>query len=137
VTLLAAPDPAPLARTLLRLRHDIVIVGRAAATRLPKTLADRLASPLTHVGERTSAYLCESAKALVSRGSLPPVEPSEEAFATYNSEVIALHREGLTLTLSISEVEQLFTLGFALEQLHRNFRDLGRCVEEAMPPSRA
>ena len=103
VTLLAAPDPAPLARTLLRLRHDIVIVGRAAATPLPKTLADRLGSPLTHVGERTSAYLCESAKALVSRGSLPPLEPSEEALATYNSEVIALHREGLTLTLSISE----------------------------------
>src|SRR4029077_15698706 len=28
---LAAPDPRPLLRTLLRLRHDLVMIGRAAA----------------------------------------------------------------------------------------------------------
>jgi hypothetical protein len=31
---------------------------------------------------------------------------------------------------SIAEVEQLFTLGFALEQMHRNYADLERCVRE-------
>jgi hypothetical protein len=28
-------------------------------------------------------------------------------------------------------VERIFALGFALEQLRRNFRDLERCVREA------
>jgi hypothetical protein len=31
-------------------------------------------------------------------------------------------------TLSGDEAEHFFTLGFALEQLHRNFSDLARCV---------
>jgi uncharacterized membrane protein YccC len=31
INLVAEPDPAPLARTLLRLRHDVVIIGRGAA----------------------------------------------------------------------------------------------------------
>src|ERR1700738_2298926 len=35
------PDPGPLLRTLLRLRHDLVIVGRAAAVALAQGLAPR------------------------------------------------------------------------------------------------
>ena len=35
VFLAAAPDQAPLLRTLLRLRHDLVIIGRAAVEPLP------------------------------------------------------------------------------------------------------
>jgi uncharacterized membrane protein YccC len=136
VNLLAAPDPVPLARTLLRLRHDIVIVGRAMAKPLAKSFAERLGPSLMHVSERTSEYLRESAKALVSRGSPPPLEPSEEALATYNSNVMVLRREGLTRALSTGEVEQLFALSFALEQVHGNLRDLERCVRECVHPSR-
>jgi hypothetical protein len=32
-------------------------------------------------------------------------------------------------------VERIFTLGFALEQLHRNFRDLERCVAVISGPA--
>jgi hypothetical protein len=42
------------------------------------------------------------------------------ALAAYNSEIAALRSEGVTRTLSIAGVEQLFTLGFALEQMHHN-----------------
>jgi hypothetical protein len=38
----------------------------------------------------------------------------------YNSEIAALRSEGVTRTLSIAGVEQLFALGFALEQMHHN-----------------
>jgi hypothetical protein len=43
----------------------------------------------------------------------------------------------LTRTLSLAEVEQLFTLGFALDQMIRNFLDLERCVQEWARPSRS
>jgi hypothetical protein len=136
MNLLAAPDLAPLARTLLRLRHDLVIIGRAAAAPLPKTFAECLGPPLIDVGERASAYLLKSARALASRCSPPSLEAFDETLTTFNSEIASLRRQGLTLTLSIDEAEQLFALGFALEQLHRNFSDLERCIEEWARPNK-
>ena len=60
----------------------------------------------------------------------------EGALAAYDSEIAALRSEGLTLALSIAGVEQLFTLGFALEQMHQNLADLERSVQEWAWPSR-
>jgi len=135
MNLLAAPDLAPLARTLLRLRHDLVIIGRAAAAPLPKTFAERLGPPLMDVGERASAYLLKSARALASRGSPPSPKGYEETLTTFNSQIASLRSQGLTRTLSIDEAEQLFALGFALEQLHGNFSDLERCIGEWTRPN--
>src|SRR6266571_401420 len=39
----AEPDQRPLLRTMLRLRHDLVIIGRAAVAPLPEPLRQRLA----------------------------------------------------------------------------------------------
>jgi Putative transposase len=36
------PDPGPLLRTLIRLRHDLVMLGRAAIEPLPETFQLRL-----------------------------------------------------------------------------------------------
>lgn len=130
INLVADPDPAPLARTLLRLRHDVVIIGRAAAAPLPEKFAKRLGPPLARVAECTSQYLHGSASALASRRSPLLLKPMEDALAAYNSEIAALRSEGLTRTLSIAGVEQLFTLGFALEQMRRDLADLERCVQE-------
>ena len=138
VNLIAEPDPGPLARTLLRLRHDTIIIGRAAAMGpLPETFAERLGPPLACVAKCTSDYLRESAAALRSRRAPPPLKPAEDALEAYDAEIVALRHEGLTRTLSIGEVEQVFTLGFALEQLHQNFSDLERCVKEWARPSRS
>jgi uncharacterized membrane protein YccC len=135
VNLVAEPDPAPLARTLLRLRHDVVIIGRAAAP-LPEEFAKRLGPLLARLAECTSKYLQESASALVSRGAPPPLEPMDDALTAYNAEIAALRNEGLTRTLTIAQAEQLFTLGFALEQMHQNLADLERCVQEWAGPLR-
>jgi uncharacterized membrane protein YccC len=136
INLVAEPDPAPLARTLLRLRHDVVIIGRAAAAPLPEDFAKRLGPPLARVAECTGKYLQESARALVSRRAPPPLEPMDDALAAYNAEIAALRSEGLTRDLTIAGAEQLFTLGFALEQMHQNLADLERCVQEWARPSR-
>jgi len=128
-----APDPAPLSRTLLRLRHDLVILGRAAAAPLPGVIAQRLAPLLTHVGEGASAFLFASAIALTQERPPPPLEPVEAPLDAFDSGVAALRSEGLTRTLSTAEVERLFALCFGLEQLRHNLSDLARCVRESAP----
>lgn len=135
INLVAEPDPAPLALTLLRLRHDVVIIGRAAVAPLPKTFAERLGALLARAAECTSDYLHESASALRSRRPPPPLKPMEDVLAAYNAEIAALRSEGLTRGLSIAQAEQFFTLGFALEQMYRDCADLGRCVQELARPS--
>jgi uncharacterized membrane protein YccC len=126
------PDPGPLSRTLLRLRHDLVILGRAAAP-LPDAIAQRLDRPLANVGENASSFLLASATALANRRPPPPLEPVEGALDAYDSEIASLRSEGFTRPLSTNEVERLFALGFALEQLRRNFSDLARCARELAP----
>ena len=128
------PDPGPLARTLLRLRHDLVIIGRAAVAPLPDILSSRLGPLLASLAAGASDYLRQSASALRSRRSPPPLDPITTTLEAYTSEIAVLRNQGLTRSLSSSEVERLFALGFALEQLHRNFADLARCVEEAARP---
>jgi len=124
------PDPAPLSRTLLRLRHDLVIIGRAAAAPLPDAIAQRLGPLLTRAGESASTFLFGCATALAQGRPPPPLEPVEGSLQSFDSEVAALRREGLTRALSTGEIERLFALGFALEQLRQNFSDLARCVQE-------
>jgi hypothetical protein len=52
------------------------------------------------------------------------------ALAAYAAEIAALRRDGVTRSLSGNAMESLFALGFALDQMHRNFKDLERCVAE-------
>jgi uncharacterized membrane protein YccC len=137
ISFAAQPDPGPLSRTMLRLRHDLVIIGRAAATPLPDGLRERLSPPLGRVGAAASDFLNASAAALGERSAPPPLDAFEAALEAYTSEVAALRSEGLTRPLSSSEVEQVFALGFALEELHQNFIDLRRCVQDyARRPAR-
>ena len=130
ISLTGEPDPGPLSRTLLRLRHDLVIIGRAAAMPLPDIFVKRLGLPLTRLGETISDFLHVSARALDTRGGPPPLDAVTAALRAYSSEVTATRDEGLTLKLSTDEAENLFALGFGLEQMHQNLGDLQRCVRE-------
>jgi len=130
ITFAARPDPGPLSRTMLRLRHDFVIIGRAGLKPLPDPLRARLRDPLTRVGAAGGDFLDDSATALDRRDAPPPRDAFEAALAAYIAEVEAVRSEGLTLPLTSNEVEPVFALGFALEQLHQNFIDLQRCVRD-------
>jgi len=129
--LAAEPDAGPLQRTLLRLRHDLVMIGRAAAVPLPETFQVRLGPLLAHVAATAADYLRRSGQALVARRDPPPVGRVEAALDDYADAFAAVRREGLTLGLPVETVERIFALGFALDQLRQNFRDLERCVGEA------
>ena len=60
------PTSAPLSRTLLRLRHDLVIIGRAAALPLPDVFARRLGPLLdAHRRERRRFHAHECTRARI------------------------------------------------------------------------
>jgi uncharacterized membrane protein YccC len=67
----SAPDIGPLLLTLLRLRHDLVIIGRAAASPLPETLQARLKS-FTDLATAIGDFLRASGTALRTRRVPPP-----------------------------------------------------------------
>jgi uncharacterized membrane protein YccC len=130
----AAPDLGPLLRTLLRLRHDLVMIGRVAGAPLPEPFRTRLGAPLAVVSAAIRDYLQASSAALEGRRAPPPRDPVDAALAGYAAEMVVLRREGLTRTLRADEVERIFVLGFALEQLHLHFEDLDRSVRECAAP---
>jgi uncharacterized membrane protein YccC len=123
-------DPGPLSRTLLRLRHDLVIIGRAAANPLPAGISEKLIPLISDAGAKIGKHLIDAAGALDKGLRSPPSAAMAAAFEACASAIAALREEGQTRSLSGREVEQLFALGFALDQLRENIRDLDRCVND-------
>ncbi len=123
-------DTGPLLRTLLRLRHDLVMIGRAVVTPLPQPIATRLEAPLARARDALADYLRGSATALLARHGPPPLADVDTALDAYAKEIDALRREGRTATLPGDTAERFFALGFALEQMHNNCKDLERCVAD-------
>src|SRR5260370_20768831 len=77
------PDTGPLLRTTLRLRHDLVMIGRACMVTLPADLQARLAGPLDKVGDAVVAYLRSPAVALRTGAGAPPNSPIDLALQGY------------------------------------------------------
>jgi hypothetical protein len=107
------------------------MIGRAAAVPLPEAFQTRLGPQLAHVSKTAADYLRQCGEALSTRRNSPPVAPADTALDDFATALAEARREGLTLELPVDAVERVFALGFALEQLRRNFRDLERCVSEA------
>jgi uncharacterized membrane protein YccC len=124
------PDTGPLLRTVLRLRHDVVMIGRASVVPLPPDLQARLAAPLSNVSGAIVSYLRAAADAMRAAANAPALAPVEAAVKAYAEEVAAVRSEGLTRGLSADAVERFFALGFVLEQMRQNLNDLERVVTE-------
>ena len=105
-------------------------MGRAVALPLPAALAGRLAAPLAGVSKAYTAYMRGCARALTARETPPPLDDVRLALELYAVEVAGVRREGLTRALSAETIEHFFALGFSLDEIHQNFRDLERCVTE-------
>lgn len=131
--LAGAVDPEPLTRTLLRLRHDLVMMGRACGDPLPPgPIAWRLQPKLDDLAEAIVRVLTGSAEALMSHVPAPPTEALSAARQAYGREVDAIRSDRLTRELGGDAVERLFALGFALDQLCRDLEDLAaRAGEQA------
>jgi uncharacterized membrane protein YccC len=129
--LASTPDPGPLVRTLLRLRHDLVILGRAAASPLPEAVSKRFGSSLEQSAAIVADGLREMASALVARREPPPLDAIQRSLEEFADTCAAIRQDGLMLSLPMEAVERIFALAFALDQLRQHLRDLDRCVREA------
>ena len=134
--LAAEPDLGPLLRTLLRLRHDLVIIGRSVIAPLPTVLEERLLPHIDRIGGVVISHLRACGDALRARRGPPSLTVVESEIDSYAAEIAALRQEGVTRDCSIDVVERFFTLGFAFEQLRQHLVDLERCTNElAQVPS--
>jgi len=133
----SGPDTGPLLRTILRLRHDVVMIGRATVVPLPSDLQARLAAPLSDVSKAIVLYMRAVAAALRAGAGAPAIAPVHAALQLYASEVASVRGEGLIRGLPGEVAERFFALGFSLEQMHQNLCDLDRCAGEWPVSSRA
>jgi len=128
--LTSGPDTGPLLRTLLRLRHDIVMLGRAVGYELPEEVAAQLTSPLNKIETEGRSFLRASGAALRDQKPPPPLDAVDAAFRDYVERFDAVRREGTTRDMKSEDAERLFALGFALEQLREHLVEVHRVVGE-------
>ncbi len=119
-----------LPRALLRLRHDLVMIGRAATTPLAEAPRARLGPLLARIAAAADPCLRETAAALVAQRNPPSPAAVDSAFDAFAAELVALRREGVTRELPGDALEQLFALGFALEQMREDLKDLAASVAD-------
>ncbi len=139
ITLLTtSADAETLLRALLRLRHDFIMVGRAALTPFPSIFRERLGPLVSRISIMTADHLRACAQALTT-GSMPAVTGDfDEVFKKYSEEMVRIRAEGVLKECALDAVEHIFTLSFALEQLHQNVHDLeARVMEHIDLPGKA
>ena len=135
--LVGEPDFDPLRHALLRLRHDLVMIGRAAAAPLPQALGARVGPLLARISDAAVEHLRECGTALRTGGAHPALAELDEALDAFAAEIATLRREGQLRELSVEAVEYVFALSFALEQWRGDLQDLARRIgEHAEQPMR-
>lgn len=126
------PDPEPVLRTLQRLRADIIMLGRATAEPFPETYHDRLSAALGGAMEAIGACFTAIGASLEDRRPPPSLIPVEQAIAHYAHEVAEVREAGFTRGLAGDIIGRTFAVGFALDQLKVNLKDLvSRTAERA------
>ena len=126
----SGPDTGPLLRTIQRLRHDVVMIGRASVVPLPANVQARLARPLSDVSNAIVGYMRAAAASLRNGSGAVDIQPVDAALQAYAAEVAALRSEGLIRGVPVDVAERFFALGFSLEQMRQNLNDLDRCHAE-------
>ena len=120
----ADPLTGPLFRTLLRLRHDLVILGRVVQSPFPPAVKPWLKAPLLKVGEEIGSYLHASAAALLSKGVAPSPVSVEAAISEFSAQLAVLQKLGHLRRIPSEDAERLHAASFALEQMRLNLADL-------------
>ncbi len=123
----SGPDTGPLLRTIQRLRHDVVMIGRASVVPLPANVQARLVRPLSDVSSAIVDYMRAAAASLRNGSGAVDIQPVDAALQAYATEVAALRSEGLIRGVPVDVAERFFALGFSLEQMRQNLNDLDRC----------
>ena len=124
------PDPDPVVRTLRRLHHDLIMVARAVAAPLPEPVEQRLVAPVSAAAAVLPDALVGMGDALASAAPPPDTAPAHQALTGFSAEFATLRRDGIIRGFPEEEVERIFGLAFALEQLGRHLDELADRVQE-------
>ncbi|MGE7417947.1 FUSC family protein [Methylobacterium tarhaniae] len=132
----AAPDPDPLLRTLMRLRHDLVMLRRAVAEADADVLRVHLAEAWGNAANTAATRLRALAEALAA-GRRPAGDDAAllAAIAGYRDAIDGMRQRQVTRTLSTDGVGRIFWLAFSLEQLRRNLDDLAERAADFSGPA--
>ncbi len=118
------PDPESLLRTLMRLRHDVVMVRRAVGERELEVLREHPAQTWSSAAGTGAAILRELADALSARRPPERSDAMADAIGAYRSAIDEMRRSKQTRHLPTDTLWRLFGAGFALEQFRRDLDDL-------------
>ncbi|GJD49923.1 hypothetical protein OPKNFCMD_2659 [Methylobacterium crusticola] len=130
----AAPDPDPLARTLMRLRHDVVLLRRAVREAEEDVLRVHVAEAWGAVAAAGADRLRALARALADRAAPAGDDAAlAGAIAAYRGAIDDLRRRHVTRDLSTDGVGRIFWIAFCLEQFRRNLDDLAARAADFAP----
>jgi uncharacterized membrane protein YccC len=121
-------DPEPVVRTLYRLRHDLVMVGRAAVKPLPAPLIADLGPELATLRQDAGTMLRGISASLLARMPAPAVDAYQASAKALSQTIEGVAEDRKRLPRE--ETARLFTLRFALEQLGEDMRDLASRTSE-------
>lgn len=125
-----APDAEPVARNLRRLRHDLTAIGRSVAEPLPEAAREYLTEATGALRLAVSAQLAGSAAALYGHRAAPSLDQVDQGLLAFRDAMDRLRQTGRLRTLGIEEVERVFSLAFALQQLRSDLDDLADRIAE-------
>lgn len=128
------PDPEPMVRTLYRVRHDLVMVGRSTMRPFPPVILPSLQAPLIDLRTALLEFLRGGATALRERQGSPPLAPTEAALKAYGLAMDGLWSNETIRALAAEEAGRIFAMRFALEQLGQDLRDLANRISELAKP---
>ena len=121
-------DPEPVVRTLYRVRHDLVMAGRAAAKPLPAALVADLGPLLAVLRQDAVAVLRGISASLLTRRPAPAIDNYQASTKALSQAIDGMAED--RKRLPSEEAARLFTLRFALDQLGEDMRDLASRTSE-------
>ena len=128
--LTSALDPAPLFRTLLRLRHDVVVLRRAVRKTEHSNLRDDIAQSWAAAAKAGARVLRDLGSALQSQTAPGESAILSAAIAAYHDKTKVLGQCELTRDMPANAAGRLFWIAFSLEQFRRNLDDLEQRARE-------
>ena len=112
-------DPEPIARTLRRLRNDLILIGRVASESLAPQIGADLKFSLQRLSTSGTKYLRDMGDAFAHRQ-----QPRSDN--TFEADI----EQTLSEMKSMLSDERLVTLRFSLQQLQSHLDDLRQRAEE-------
>jgi uncharacterized membrane protein YccC len=128
--LVDSPDPDPLARTLNRLRTDVIMVRRALREPGHELLREHVTQPWSRAARTGAAVLRELGRSLSGEEGPQTGDFAPATTSDYRAALEDIRQVELTEPLPPDAASRLFGARFALEQLRRDLDDLAERTQE-------